>query len=74
MDWSKPLSTFGCVVAAATDPMPYVAAFLVGRGPSAVFQLAVQPLQSVPDFGAMFPPVGGELVGRDERFGRRWKW
>ena len=53
MDWTKPLSTFGCAVQATQDPEPYVGAFLVSRGPSAIMQLAVQPMLLL-DYRSMF--------------------
>jgi hypothetical protein len=56
MDWTKPLSTFDCTTQAAHDPQPYVGAFLVSRGPSAILQLAVQPMLLL-DYRSMFPSL-----------------
>ena len=39
-----------------TDPATYVAAFLVARGASAIFQIAVQPM-FVLDYAQLFPSL-----------------
>lgn len=44
MNWSAPSASWHCGLASEADPAPYVGAFLVARGPSAVFQVTVQPL------------------------------
>ena len=44
MNWSAPSASWRCGLVSEADPAPYVGAFLVARGPSAVFQVTVQPL------------------------------
>ena len=56
MDWTKPSASWSCGLAATADPAPYVGAFLIGRGPSAAFQVAVQPLFML-DYAATFPSL-----------------
>ena len=59
LNWSKPVSSWDCHLAGFVDPAPYVAAFLVGRGPSAVLQLAVQPML-IADWAARFASLRSE--------------
>ena len=56
MDWSKPSDTWDCSLASTRDPSVYVAAFLVARGPSAMFQITVQPM-FVLDYVRQFPSL-----------------
>ena len=56
MDWTKPSASWRCGLAATADPAPYVGAFLIGRGPSAAFQVAVQPLFML-DYATTFPSL-----------------
>ena len=56
MDWTKPSASWRCGLVSTADPAPYVGAFLIGRGPSAAFQVAVQPLFML-DYAATFPSL-----------------
>lgn len=68
MDWSKPSNTWDCSLASTRDPAVYVAAFLVARGISAIFQITVQPM-FVLDYIRQFPSLRIE-PGRPTTFAR----
>jgi hypothetical protein len=68
-----------CKLVSVLDPAPYVAAFLITRGPSAVLQLAVQPARTLnyqTTFASLRIEPGVPLEGAREInpgvFQRKW--